>query len=51
MEMELNREFNILDFLRRPILREVKSMHGVQNLYYVLLGKEISFVPVQAVTY
>ncbi len=51
MEMELDRDYNVVDFLRRPILKEVKSMHGLQNLYYALLGKELAFAPVQAVTY
>lgn len=51
MEMELDRDFNVVDFLRRPVLKEVKSMHGLQNLYYALLGKELAFAPAQAVTY
>ena len=41
MEMELDQDFNVVDFLRRPILKEVKSMHGLQNLYFALLGKEL----------
>jgi hypothetical protein len=51
MEMELDRDFNVVDFMRRPLLKEVKSMHGLQNLYYALLGKELTFAPAQAVTY
>jgi hypothetical protein len=51
MEMELDRDFNVVDFMRRPILKEVKSLHKLQNLYYALLGRELAFVPVYAVTY
>lgn len=51
MEMELDRDYNVVDFLRRPLLKEVKSMHRLQNLYYALLGKELVFVPGQAVAY
>lgn len=49
MELELDREFNVVDFMRRPLLKEVKSMHELQNLYYALLGKELVFIPAQAV--
>jgi len=51
MEMELDRDFSVVDFLRRPILKEVKSMHRLQNLYHALLGKELTFAPGPAVTY
>jgi hypothetical protein len=51
MEMELDRDYNVVDFMRRPILKEIKSMHVLQNLYYALLGKELAFIPAQAVAY
>lgn len=51
MEMELDQDYYVVDFLRRPLLKDVKSMHGLQNLYYALLGKELVFVPAQAVAY
>jgi len=51
MEMELDRDYSVVDFLRRPLLKEVKSMHSLQNLYYALLGKELAFTPATAVTY
>ena len=51
MEMELDRDYNVVDFLRRPLLKEVKSLHGLQNLYYALQGKELTLAPVKAATY
>jgi len=51
MEMELDRDYSVVDFLRRPLLKEVKYMHSLQNLYYALLGKELNFVPAMAVFY
>ena len=49
MEMELDRDFNVVDYMRRPLLKEVKSLHGLQNLYYALLGKELNLAPASAV--
>jgi hypothetical protein len=51
MEMELDRDYSVVDYMRRPLLKEVKSMHGLQNLYYALLGRELTFVPAPAETY
>ncbi|ANE50929.1 hypothetical protein [Flavisolibacter tropicus] len=51
MEMELDREFNVVDFMRRPLLKEVKSMHRLQNLYHALLDRELALEPVLAETY
>jgi len=51
MEMELDGDYNAVDFLRRPLLKKVKSMHGLQNLNYALNGKELTFTPAQAVAF
>jgi hypothetical protein len=34
-----------VDFLRRPILKDVKSIHSLQNLYFALLNKELELQP------
>ncbi|HZH01881.1 MAG TPA: hypothetical protein VEY32_12405, partial [Flavisolibacter sp.] len=45
MEMELDIDYNAVDFLRRPILKDVKSIHSLQNLYFALLEKELELRP------
>lgn len=40
-EMDLDRDFNVLDFMRRPIVKGVTSLHQLQNVYYLLKGREL----------
>ncbi|TCJ12164.1 hypothetical protein EPD60_16590 [Flaviaesturariibacter flavus] len=41
-ELDLDNDFNLLDFMRRPIVRRIASLHQLQNLYFALKGKELS---------
>jgi hypothetical protein len=45
MEMELDIDYNAVDFLRRPILKDIKSIHSLQNLYFALLTQELELQP------
>jgi hypothetical protein len=40
-EIELDRDYTVLDFGYRPVVKEVKHLHTLQNLYYALQGKEL----------
>ena len=42
-EMNVDRDYNILDFMRKPIVNRVKSLHQLQNIYFMLKGKELVF--------
>jgi hypothetical protein len=42
-EMDIDGDFNILDFMRRPIVRKVSSLHQLQNIYFMLKGRELHF--------
>ncbi|HUC81738.1 MAG TPA: hypothetical protein VMR70_12535 [Flavisolibacter sp.] len=42
-EMDIDRDYNVIDFMRRPLVREVASLHQLQNIYFVLKGQELSF--------
>jgi len=42
-EMNVDRDYNILDFMRKPIVSRVKSLHQLQNIYFMLKGKELLF--------
>jgi hypothetical protein len=40
-DMELNRDFEVLDFSHKEIGVELKSLHQLQNLYFLMKGKEL----------
>jgi hypothetical protein len=40
-EMELDRDFWVLDFSHHRIGVEIKGLHQLQNLYFSLKGKEL----------
>lgn len=42
-EMDIDRDYNILDFMRKPIVKEVSSLHQLQNIFFILKGKELNF--------
>lgn len=42
-EMDIDRDYNILDFMRRPVVKKLTSLHQLQNIYFMLKGKEITF--------
>lgn len=43
-EMDIDGDYNILDFMRKPVVKKVSSLHQLQNIYYMLKGKELAFV-------
>jgi hypothetical protein len=42
-EMDIDRDYNILDFMRKPVVKNVASLHQLQNIYFMLKGKELAF--------
>jgi hypothetical protein len=42
-EMNIDLDYNIIDFMRRPVVKNVTSLHQLQNIYYMLHGKELDF--------
>jgi hypothetical protein len=42
VDMELDRDHTVVDFSHRPILKEIKYLHHLQNLYFALKRKELS---------
>lgn len=41
VDMELDRDYTALDFSHHPILKGIKHLHHLQNLYYALKQKEL----------
>ena len=44
-EMDIDQDYNLVDFLRRPIVKKIKYLHQLQNIYFALKGSEIRFEP------
>jgi hypothetical protein len=42
-EMNIDQDYNVLDFMRRPLVKKITSLHQLQNLYFALKGEELSF--------
>jgi hypothetical protein len=42
-EMNIDSDYNFLDFMRRPVVKSIKSLHQLQNIYYMLFDKELDF--------
>ncbi|HYO22360.1 MAG TPA: hypothetical protein VER36_08125 [Flavisolibacter sp.] len=42
-EMNIDMDYNIIDFMRRPVVKKVASLHQLQNIYYMLHGRELDF--------
>jgi hypothetical protein len=42
-EMDIDRDYNIIDFMRRPLVKKVSSLHQLQNIYFMLKGQELLF--------
>ena len=38
-EMDIDPDYTLIDFMRRPIVKNIASLHQLQNLYYMLLIK------------
>jgi len=42
-EMDLSRDYEVIDFMRKPILKKLSSLHQLQNVYFMLKGRELKF--------
>ena len=44
-EMDIDTDYNLIDFMRRPIVKRMTSLHQLQNIYFALKGEELAFQP------
>lgn len=42
-EMDIDSDYNLIDFMRRPMVKNIGSLHQLQNIYYMLFNKELNF--------
>lgn len=40
-ELDIDRDYNVIDFMRRPIVKDIHSLHQLQNIFYTLKGREL----------
>jgi hypothetical protein len=40
-EMDLSPDYEVIDFMRKPILKKLTSLHQLQNIYFLLKGREL----------
>jgi hypothetical protein len=44
-ELDIDTDFSLIDFMRRPLVKKLTSLHQLQNLYFALKSKELVFQP------
>ena len=42
-EMDIDRDYDVIDFMRKPIVKKLASVHQLQNVYFILKGRELKF--------
>jgi hypothetical protein len=40
-EMNISPDYEVIDFMRKPILKKLVSLHQLQNIYFMLKGREL----------
>jgi len=40
-EMDISPDFEVIDFMRKPIIKKLTSLHQLQNVYFMLKGREL----------
>jgi hypothetical protein len=48
--MDLSPDYEVIDFMRKPILKKLTSLHQLQNIYFLLKGRELQFAKKQVQT-
>ena len=41
-EMDVDKDYHVIDFMRKPMLSRLTSLHQLQNVYFILKGKELT---------
>jgi len=49
-EMNISPDYEVIDFIRKPILKKLTSLHQLQNIYFLLKGRELQFAKKQLQT-
>jgi len=49
--MEINPDYDLIDFMRKPVVKKMSSLHQLQNIYFALKGNELKFSKKMNVVY
>jgi hypothetical protein len=44
-EMDINRNYEVINFLGKPIIKRLASLHQLQNAYFAMKGRELMELP------
>ena len=48
-ELDIDRDYNVIDFMRKPLVSKLTSLHQLQNSYFMMKGEELEFSPAVSV--
>jgi len=40
-EMDIDSDYDVIDFMHKPIVKQLASLHQLQNVYFMLKGREL----------
>jgi hypothetical protein len=40
-EMDIDSDYDVIDFMHKPIIKNLASLHQLQNVYFMLKGREL----------
>ena len=46
-EMDINSDYDVIDFMRKPVIEKLASLHQLQNVYFHLKGRELKLQKMQ----
>ena len=42
-EMDISSDYEVIDFMRKTIIKKMTSLHQLQNVYFMLKGRELNW--------
>src|SRR6476619_1266890 len=42
-EMDIDPDYDLIDFMRKPIIKKLGSLHQLQNAYFMLKNRELNY--------
>ena len=42
-EMDIDPDYDLIDFMRKPIIKKLRSLHQLQNVYFLMKGRELKY--------
>jgi hypothetical protein len=42
-ELDVDTDYNVIDFMRKPFIPKLTSLHQLQNSYFMMKGRELAY--------